>query len=87
MKNPATDRIEHDFNAFTQAIKDKYTKHGEKTTVRLRNGSYVDVYWFASDGPEWESLASDTGGCWRWNNDGTSITSEDFDMMETVRIK
>ena len=84
MKNPATPRPSRDeLNCFTQALVDEM-RMGHTPIVRLRDGRLVELYWFDTDGPEYEGLASNTGGCYRWEHDGTSITSKDFDIMELV---
>ena len=84
MKNPATHKPKRgEFNAFTQWMFDTI-QEGRKPLVRVRDGRIMEVYWFDADGPEYEGFASDTGGCFRWENDGVSITSNDLDIMETV---
>ncbi len=87
MKNPATHRPERNkLNIFTAGLKDCFLETGEMSLVKLRNGNIVEVFWFSADadGTKYEGLASNTNGCYRWEHDGTSITSKDFDMMETV---
>lgn len=84
MKNPATHRpSREEFNEFTKHIRSRSECEQKTTLVKLRNGSIVEVYWFDLDGPEYAMFASDTGMPYRWNWDGTSITSQDFDMMTT----
>ena len=80
MKNPATHRPgSSQFNEFTRRILYRWEKYREPTRVRLRDGSIIDVTYFTDDGPDYASIAC---GSLRWNNDGTSITSKDYDMME-----
>lgn len=84
MKNPATHRPSRDvFNCFTESLVTEM-RLGRTPLVRLRDGRIVELYWFDEDGPEYEGLASSTAGNYRWNNDGTSITSQDYDIMELI---
>lgn len=86
MKNPATHRPTCDeFNEFTQWLREAILSGKWKPVVRLRNGMCVELTWFDGDGPEYEYFASDISGrMLAWNNDGTSVTSADYDMMETM---
>lgn len=82
MKNPATNQPRcNELNCLTYAMYEEI-KAGRTPVVRLRDGRLVELYWFDGDGPEYEGFASNTGGSFRWNHDGTSITSNDFDIME-----
>lgn len=85
MKNPATHLPSRDeFNEFTRVLYNDLHA-GCVPIVRLRGGRLVELYWFDTDGPDYEMLASSTAGAgYRWNHDGTSITSADFDIMERV---
>lgn len=83
MKNPATNAKRSDFNEFTRYL---YVtiKDGKKPSVRLRNGAIVQVDWNTKDGPDYEYFYCHDGIYYIWNNDGHSITSADFDIMELV---
>ena len=87
MKNPATHKQgRDDFNAFTMWIFEMI-KEGRTPIVRLRDGRLIDVEWYDAEGPDYAGFRhrrpeSNIHFC--WNNDGTSITSRDFDMMETL---
>lgn len=89
MKNPATNVTRDDFNAFTDHVLDMI-KNGETPFVKIRNGSILPISWFSADGPEYcyfVFASNDTNTYLIWNNDGTSVTSKSFDMMELVEIK
>lgn len=85
MKNPATYVTNDDFNVFTEHLYHKI-KMGKKPLVKLRDGRIITISWFDKDGPDYEHFfyRPDAAGEYLiWNNDGTSITSDRFDMMET----
>jgi hypothetical protein len=83
MKNPATHASQDDFNPFTQWLYNAI-KAGDEPKVILRNGEVVKVGWFTEDGDEYAYFChNDVGGPYViWYNDGHSLTSADFDMME-----
>jgi hypothetical protein len=85
MKNPATHRPANtEFNKFTKHLRHSIANN-KVPTVKLRNGFYVDVTWFTADGPEYEHFKSiGTSYPMIWNNDGTSVTSDDYDMMKVL---
>ena len=81
MLNPATNVTQDDFNKFTRMLKKKLLAN-EKVVVELRSGHEVELEWFTEDGPEYEHFCFRKPGTYLiWNNDGTSITSDDFDIM------
>ena len=81
MKNPATNYTQDDFNRFTRSLKQRIDA-GERVLVELRNGRIVPLTWFDGDGPEYEYFLCNKGTMYLiWNNDGTSVTSSDFDIM------
>lgn len=86
MRNPATCATRDDFNSFTSHLRNAI-KATRVPKVVLRNGLTVPVSWFADDGPEYEhfvfkGIIGNTQYYLIWENDGHSITSSDFDMME-----
>lgn len=84
MKNPATCYSKDDFNDFTDYIYNRCIR-GMETIVRLRNGMTVSVCWFDEEGDDYAGFRSVHRDPWLiWNNDGTSITSRDLDIMETA---
>ena len=86
MLNPATNKPKDKFNVFTRYLKDKLDK-GEKVLVELRDGRIVELEWYDEEGPEYEHFCFRKNGCYLiWENDGVSITSQDFDIMESVEL-
>ena len=86
MKNPATNCTRDDFNRFTQFLYNEI-KEGRKPSVKLRDGRVVTINWFDKDGPEYEHFihTNESEHVYLiWENDGHSVTSTDFDMMEIV---
>lgn len=84
MKNPATTATEDGFNVFTEHLFQQI-KCGRKPLVKLRNGLIVPISWFDKDGPKYEHFIYRNGAdnvYLIWENDGHSITSRVFDMME-----
>lgn len=84
MKNPATAATKDGFNVFTEHLFQQI-KRGRKPLVKLRNGLVVPISWFDKDGPEYEHFIyrNDADNVYLiWENDGHSITSRVFDMME-----
>jgi hypothetical protein len=83
MINPATNP--HDkLNPFTHMIVEYDVLGWKSHWVRLRNGELVrPVYIEAED----DGLCEDCFRIdyYRWNLDGTSVTSSDYDMMEIVK--
>lgn len=84
MINPSAYYSRDDFNEFTEVLYRRILE-GETPQVRLRTGQTVTVSWFTEDGPEYEHFKStDINGIYLiWNNNGTSVTSRDLDMMES----
>lgn len=83
MRNPTTNATRDDFNRFTRMLKKKLLAK-ERVLVELRDGRIVELEWYTEEGPEYESFCFTKNGCYLiWNNDGTSITSSDFDIMGT----
>ena len=84
MKNPATCATQDDFNSFTTHLKNAINA-GRVPRVKIRDGRIVPVSWFDKDGPDYEYFVfrDEAKNIYLiWNNDGTSITSDRFDMME-----
>ena len=84
MKNPATCVNKDDFNSFTEHLFNTIMGGG-RPLVKLRDGRIVPLSWFTKDGPEYEHFIyrnDDEDVYLIWNNDGTSVTSRRFDMME-----
>ena len=84
MINPSTYYDQDDFNEFTETLYSRILE-GKIPKVKLRNGQTVEISWFSEDGPEYEHFKGiDVFKNYLiWNNDGTSVTSRDFDMMES----
>lgn len=85
LKNPATNASKNDFNVFTEHLYCEI-KMGKKPLVKLRDGRIVPLSWFDKDGPEYEHFIyrNDADNVYLiWENDGHSVTSRDFDIMET----
>lgn len=83
MKNPATNPEPDGFNEFTRFLKEQIDA-GIWPLVQLRDGREFYIDWYTGDGPEYEHFYykdSDRKIYLIWNNDGTSITSRDFDIM------
>lgn len=88
MLNPATNKPKDGFNVFTKMLKSKLDK-GEKVLVELRDGRIVELEWFVGTGFDEgvEHFCFRKNGCYLiWKNDGVSITSQDFDIMESVEL-
>lgn len=84
MKNPATNPDVERFNVFTQFLYNEI-QQGRTPMVLLRDGRYVPISWFDQDGSEYEYFTyrnPEQGVYLIWNEDGTSIHSKRFDMME-----
>ncbi len=84
MKNPSTNATKDDFNVFTEYLYEQI-QLGKKPLVMLRDGRVVPISWFNKDGPEYEHFIyrDDTRNIYLvWENDGHSVTSHDFDIME-----
>lgn len=82
MMNPAT-RSQDELNPFTRIISE-----GEgKFLVKLRNGTMVMPKFFPAEDETCSDsfMTEDINYC--WNLDGTSVTSRDYDMMETVDVQ
>jgi hypothetical protein len=74
----------HSFNEFTLMLKEKCEKEGE-VLVRMRNGNWVPVSWEKrfEDGEDCSEFnCYKNGCCFVWEDDGTSVTSLDFDLIE-----
>lgn len=86
MKNPAT-LSRYEFNSFTEALYARIQGHGS-ARVMLRDGRKVDIAWNeAEDDEDLEEnyfFHRSNLQYLIWNHDGTSITSRDYDMMESV---
>jgi hypothetical protein len=81
MKNPATNPEAGGFNVFTRYLKEQIDA-GFWPLVRLRDGREFYVEWYTEEGPEYEQFYFRNRDVYLiWNNDGTSITNRDFDMM------
>lgn len=88
MKNPATTVTREDFNVFTEHLFSEI-KLGKKPLVMLRDGRIVPISWFDKDGPEYEHFIyrDDHRDVYLvWENDGHSVTTRDFDMMELYEV-
>jgi len=85
MLNPATNATQDDFNKFTRMLKKKLLAN-EKVVVELRDGRYVELEWFVGTGFDEgiEFFACRNGSYLVWQNDGTSMTNDDFDIMSDV---
>ena len=82
MINPAT-QSQDQLNEFTQKVNMMGRFHWGGYWVRLRDGTLVrPVFMPAEDDTCEDCFGVDR---YRWNLDGTSVTSSNFDMMETVR--
>ena len=89
MKNPATNTTKDDFNVFTEFLYNEI-KAGRTPLVELRDGRVIPISWYDEEGPEYEHF------CYRnkehniyliWENDGHSITSRTFDIMELYKVE
>lgn len=86
MKNPVTNRNCDDFNEFTEMLREQ-CKNGGFVRVKLRNGDETNIKLNFGQGlvRSYDFFCSeDLGRMMIWENDGTSITSYQYDMMETV---
>ncbi len=84
MKNPATNATKDDFNVFTEHLFQQI-ENGKTPLVMLRDGRIVPISWFTDDGPEYEHFIyrdKSRNIYLVWENDGHSVTSRDFDIME-----
>jgi flagellar motility protein MotE (MotC chaperone) len=80
-RNQALLSSENDLNDCTQYLKElcNFSKD-KKQMVELRNGSFEKVqYTNNRDGEGTEGFMTDKG---RWNPDGSSFTSSDYDIVE-----
>lgn len=78
MLNPSTNRLpQNEFNHCTTALIAGFR------TVRLRNGTEVKARAFRYTGDE-EMFIWAPNRTMMWNLDGTSVTSNDFDIMEIL---
>jgi hypothetical protein len=78
MRNKAMFMTKDDFNEFTLEL-----RHRTPTLVTLRNGKKVTVVFEKDkydEDSEWSFHTANWSMC--WNNDGSSITSDDFDIVE-----
>lgn len=84
MLNPATNKPKDKFNVFTRYLKDQLDK-GVKVKVELRDGRIVELEWFESKSEGCAYFCYTQNGCYLiWENDGISITSQDFDIMGSI---
>lgn len=86
MKNPATHSSKDDFNSFTELLYMKLMD-GKNVYVKLRDGRILKLEYFVGTGfDEGYNYFCNTenGNYLIWKNDGTSITSRDFDIMEDI---
>ena len=78
MLNPSTNRLPQDeLNHCTAKLA------GGWRTVRLRNGTEVKARAFTVTGDH-EMYIWSTNRAMMWNLDGTSVTSDGFDIMEVL---
>ena len=72
-------------NPFTEIVKQECLANG-KFLVRMRNGTFVEVIYCPADEEDDYSGGFETEGVGmfsgRWYMDGSSLTSQDFDMVE-----
>jgi hypothetical protein len=86
MLNPATNKPKDKFNVFTRDLKDRLDL-GQTVIVRLRDERRVELEWFVGTGFDEgvEYFCYRKNGCYLiWENDGISITSQDFDIMGSI---
>jgi hypothetical protein len=71
-----------DFNPFTEAIVEACKKNGEVLCI-MRNDRNVNVCFKPDEEEEGgEAMLRTEDFSMIWNNDGSSITSEKFDLIE-----
>ncbi len=75
-KNPATQPAP-DWNEFTEYVRDN-----PGTFVRIRNGYFVQPIFHKAEDQHCSDGFHDDATNHRWETDGKSIQSRDFDMME-----
>ena len=82
MRNEAMFVKQSDLNEFTRKVKEICLKDG-KCHVKLRDGSWRDVVYQPHDDEKdcEESFRTEEWGM-VWNMDGSSITRDDFTMVE-----
>lgn len=89
MENPATkSRGElDDFTDTVRALAHGWSGGWKKTSyyVRLRNGTLVRPAFVPTEDETCEDTFIAGEGLYRWNLNGTSVTSRDYDMMEIIR--
>ena len=87
MLNEALLRTPNDFNNFTTVLREYITHRSDHSvTCRLRNDTIVDVV-YGSDKPSAEGQyfhSPDWKYC--WNNNGESVTSDDYDLIELFQL-
>lgn len=71
----------HPFNEFTTRLK-YFCEKRRKVLVKLRNETWVPVYWGHPDNEAPHFYCLDGDLSFIWENDGSSITSDDFDLIE-----
>ncbi|WP_434716237.1 hypothetical protein [Paraburkholderia sp. A3RO-2L] len=82
MKNQALLTTRNELNPFTQALKARCEQDGQ-VLVRMRNGDCVKVCYRPANPLDGESEAFHTADHARyWFMDGSSLTSNVFDMVE-----
>ena len=88
MRNPAAYASRDTFNPFTEMLLSRI-QNGERVWVKLRDGRISPIDWLEEiddDSPYSHFFYKSGTVYFIWNNDGTSITSTDFDIMEDVEI-
>jgi len=86
MLNPATNVLQNNFNVFTRMLKGKLLAK-ERVLVELRDGRIIELEWFVGTGFDngIEYFRHQKNGDYLvWENDGTSFTNSDFDIMSSV---
>ena len=89
--NPAT-RPRNELNEFTDIVKtlgyywsDSECVSSERNWVRLRNGTLVRPVFKEAEDETCEDAFFAENYKYCWNLDGTSVTRQDYDMMEIIK--
>lgn len=83
MLNPATHYRRDSLNEFTNTIVINQ-RHNVKTLVRIRNGTMVYPMFKEAEDSTCDDCFATEDWSFCWNLDGTSVTRQDYDMMEIV---